>query len=1074
MSTIRQNDKRQIRVPSKLIDFDYGIEADLQEKSYEVEEDSGNRGAKVVETVIDKDEDELVSLDSGSKSSVSENMDKPVISSYAKILNQKLDNKLTRIPTVISDNGVEVVIFDDEIIKEGGKKWDLTVCGYFNVTMEVYGKHMFVQKWDLSVCLERTEPNKLLLWVKFKNLPLEAWSTKGNSAIPSRLGNPLIMDQVTTQMCNSGNGRTGYARVIIEVEADRGVPDQVEYDWKPPLYSFCSVFGHTDEKCRYRPRTVEEIKENDKATRDVEEAKKKDKEEEFVQVNRKKQMATKQAATKQAGRSNGTKKTNVMYQPVSKKDAKEVDKGNNSDEQVAVKVNNEKNKSPVMRNKWNVNKSVVDKDVNEAQNEDDDVFVELNGSASKVARNEISSSYASVLNNSGGKSVLKALKSKELVIKFLVDRYGLIMLSGAVEVAELWLVGIGISTKERILCSFIHAETEGRLRKKLWIDLNNYKSICNNNPWIIMGDMNVSLNLKDHSEGMSYRSQDIEDFQDCVNNLKIDDVASTGLHFTWTKSLLNPNYSILKKINRVIGNEEFFDIHKRAHVVFLPYGISDHSPVVLTYSKNMKAQTKAFRLVKKLNAMKPVMNNLNWKNGNLNEKVKKLKKTLDDIQTSIEKDPYNDSLRKIGVDTLGEYSVALEDEEKLMFQRAKGTDNIRYVDDEVPIQLLKHFESFLSPQPNMECLDLDSKIFKNKIDLDVAGEMIRKVSKDEIKEAMFSIDDNKAPGPDGFTAKFFKKAWFCIGEDVCNAVEEFFLNGKLLGELNDTLITLVPKVSTPNRVTDFRPIACCNVVYKCISKILTNRIKNVFDTIVDKNQSAFIPGRLITDNILLTQELLKGYNCTKGPKRCSMKIDIQKAYDTVKWSFFEKALRMFGFHSKMIGWIMICVSTPSYSICINGERHGYFKGGRGLRQGDPLSPYLFTIVIEVFNLILKQRISEEKNFKYHLGCKKLLITHLCFADDLLVLCHGDTTSVKVIKQALEDFSKISGLYPNLGKSTIFCGSMDDVTIARILNIIPFKRGKLPVRYIGVPLVAKQLGVNDCKSLVDKVKSRVHD
>ncbi|GKD87605.1 RNA-directed DNA polymerase, eukaryota, reverse transcriptase zinc-binding domain protein, partial [Tanacetum coccineum] len=202
-------------------------------------------------------------------------------------------------------------------------------------------------------------------------------------------------------------------------------------------------------------------------------------------------------------------------------------------------------------------------------------------------------------------------------------------------------------------------------------------------------------------------------------------------------------------------------------------------------------------------------------------------------------------------------------------------NNNRYVDDEVPIQFVKHFESFLGPQPNMECLNLDSKIFKNKIDLDVAGEMIREVSKDEIKEAMFSIDDNKALGPDGFTVKFFKKVWFCIGEDVCNVVEEFFLNGKLLGELNDTLITRVPKVSTPNRVTDFRPIACCNVVYKCISKILTNRIKNVFDTIVDKNQSAFIPGRLITDNILLTQELLKGYNCTKGPKRCSMKIDIQ-------------------------------------------------------------------------------------------------------------------------------------------------------------------------------------------------------
>ncbi|GJZ48772.1 RNA-directed DNA polymerase, eukaryota, reverse transcriptase zinc-binding domain protein [Tanacetum coccineum] len=409
--------------------------------------------------------------------------------------------------------------------------------------------------------------------------------------------------------------------------------------------------------------------------------------------------------------------------------------------------------------------------------------------------------------------------------------------------------------------------------------------------------------------------------------------------------------------------------------------------------------------------MKPIMNKLNWKNRNLCDTVKKLKSDLDTIQISIDNDPHNESLRRKGVDILGEYSVALEDEEKLMFQRAK-----------VPIQFVNHFKSFLGPQQDMECLEMDSRIFKNKIDLQSACDMIRKVTREEIKDAMFSIDDNKALGPDGYTAKFFKKAWNIIGNDVCRAVEEFFLSGKLLGELNATLITLVPK---------------------------------------------------ITDNILLTQELLKGYDCAKGPKRCSMKIDIQKAYDTVNWTFLENALRMFGFHSKRVNWIMTCVSTLSYSICINGDRYRYFRGGRGLRQGDLMSPYLFTMVMEVFNLVLKQKISEENKFKYHFGCKKLQITHLYFAGDLLVLYHRDSTSVKVIKSALEDFSKISGLHPNLGKSTIFYGSMDNIYIANVLNILPFKRGKLLVRYLGVPLVSKKLGVKDCKGLIDKVKTRAY-
>ncbi|GJT90597.1 RNA-directed DNA polymerase, eukaryota, reverse transcriptase zinc-binding domain protein, partial [Tanacetum coccineum] len=248
--------------------------------------------------------------------------------------------------------------------------------------------------------------------------------------------------------------------------------------------------------------------------------------------------------------------------------------------------------------------------------------------------------------------------------------------------------------------------------------------------------------------------------------------------------------------------------------------------------------------------------------------------------------------------------------------------------------------------------------------------------------------------------KMIHLAWHIVGTDVCKAVKEFFAKGKLLGELNATLITLVPKISTPKKVSDFRPIACCN----------------------------------ITDNLLLSQELLKGYDCKKGPKRCSMKIDIQKAYDTVDWGFLEDTLRLFWISSQ------------------NGNMDYGFYGS--------------------FNLILQQKIKEDGCFKYHFGCKRLKITHLSFADDLLVLCNGDANSVKVIKKALDSFSKVSGLHPNLGKSIIFCGNMDKGDIERILHILPFKQGKLPMRYLGVPLVAKKIGVKDCKCLLDKIKDRI--
>nr|GFA31733.1 RNA-directed DNA polymerase, eukaryota, reverse transcriptase zinc-binding domain protein [Tanacetum cinerariifolium]GFA31760.1 RNA-directed DNA polymerase, eukaryota, reverse transcriptase zinc-binding domain protein [Tanacetum cinerariifolium] len=182
------------------------------------------------------------------------------------------------------------------------------------------------------------------------------------------------------------------------------------------------------------------------------------------------------------------------------------------------------------------------------------------------------------------------------------------------------------------------------------------------------------------------------------------------------------------------------------------------------------------------------------------------------------------------------------------------------------------------------------------------------------------------------------------------------------------------------------------------SRVNKSRVEEIYGEDNTRYVGDQVPIQQITDNILLIQELLKGYDCKNGPKRCSMKIDIQKAYDTVEWKFLEDALRLFGFYSKMVNWIMNCVTTSTYYICINGERHGYFKGGRGLRQGDPMSPYLFTLVMEVFSLILQQKIRDDQSFKYHLGCKGLKITHLSFADDLLVLCHGDVNSVKVIKK----------------------------------------------------------------------------
>ncbi|KAK4380831.1 Retrovirus-related Pol polyprotein from type-2 retrotransposable element R2DM [Sesamum angolense] len=154
--------------------------------------------------------------------------------------------------------------------------------------------------------------------------------------------------------------------------------------------------------------------------------------------------------------------------------------------------------------------------------------------------------------------------------------------------------------------------------------------------------------------------------------------------------------------------------------------------------------------------------------------------------------------------------------------------------------------------------------------------------------------------------------------------------------------------------------------------------------LMSPSQNAFVPGRLISDNVLLAQELFSSYNQCRLPPRCALKVDLRKAFDTVEWDFFIATLRMFGFPAVFIRWIEECVTSAHYSVVVNGGVHGYFAGARGLRQGDPMSPYLFVLVMEVLHMILQQLIEQDGEFRYHWRCQELNLFQLSFADDLIL------------------------------------------------------------------------------------------
>ncbi|CAH1432193.1 unnamed protein product [Lactuca virosa] len=577
--------------------------------------------------------------------------------------------------------------------------------------------------------------------------------------------------------------------------------------------------------------------------------------------------------------------------------------------------------------------------------------------------------------------------------------------------------------------SFVYADNDYRDRRKLWDYLRIHHSLVKYEPWLIAGDFNQVLKPSESTRSSSFDSF-MTNFQRCINDTNIVDINATGLYYTWNQKPRGIG-GLLRKLDRTMGNTNILSMFPKLHVMYNSYGISDHSPALINFPIGKPKKSYDFKFVNNITNHPQFHDTVQsiWGNRvkghsmySVFQKLKKLKPPI----------------RKLGQQMGNPYHKV----EALRVELERAQEHLDRDPDneEVADIAIAHFSDFLGKARDVDPIISPNDLFSNTLTNEDASWM----------------------------------TWHIVGKEVCKAVKEFFLNGQLLQAVNHTILALLPKVEVPNTMKDFHPISCCNVIYKCITKIIVTRISPFLHNLVDVNQSAFIPGRAITDNILLSQELMRGYTCKHGSPRCALKVDIQKAYDTVNWSFLEQILWGFGFHHRMIQWIIKCVSTTSFSISINGENKGYFMGQRGLRQGDPMSPYLFTLIMEVFNLMIKRRIQQNPKHKYHWRCGKQKLTHLCFADDLLIFSHGSIQAVQVIKDALQEFHAVSGLIRNPQQSSIFYGKINDALKTQISNIMGFEEEKLPVRYLSIPLIGTRMLNKDCNKLVEQVKARIQN
>eukprot|EP00253_Pinus_taeda_P033720 PITA_33720 len=385
-----------------------------------------------------------------------------------------------------------------------------------------------------------------------------------------------------------------------------------------------------------------------------------------------------------------------------------------------------------------------------------------------------------------------------------------------------------------------------------------------------------------------------------------------------------------------------------------------------------------------------------------------------------------------------------------------------------------HFRSIYKSPPGTnlaEIINVENQ-FPRFVNEDDSEDLMAPVTMGELESTLKWFKKDKSPGPDGWTIEFYLAFFDLLGQDLLRVVEESRSSGCIYHAINSTFIALIPKTDSPTSFDDYRPISLCNCLYKIISKIIANRLRPIPSKHNAPQQFSFLEDRQIHEAIGSAQEALHSI-WSKHLKCILLKIDLSKAFDRVSWPYIKMLLIHLGFPLPLINWIMACIMTPTYSVLINGSASHFFHSERGLRQGCPLPPLLFLIVMEGLSrlIISAKRDGSLSGLKITDEC---YLTHLFFVDDVLILLDGSIRDSLSFSRILQLFMKATGMIVNQQKSTITFArtSVNEAQNAHQAFpyiIHPMDRG---LKYLGFWLKPSSQRIADWVWLVNKLEKRL--